>query len=68
MPAILLDKDAAEAALTAIVDALAAFRPRPVGLRLPFSLVDGPLAAAAATLAARRSLTRLPPIGAGAPR
>ena len=59
LPAILLDKEAAEAALTAIVDALAAFRPRPVGLRLPYSLVDGPLAAAAATLAARRSLTLL---------
>lgn len=59
LPAILLDKDATDAALAAIVDALAALRPRPVGLRLPFSIADGPVALAAAALAAQRSLPLL---------
>ena len=57
LPAILLDRDAATEALAAIVDALRAGAPRLVGLRLPFSTVDGPVAAAAAALAARRALT-----------
>ena len=57
LSAILLDRDAATEALAAIIDALQARAPRLVGLRLPFSTVDGPVAAAAAALAARRSLT-----------
>jgi len=56
LPAILLDRDAAVEALAAIVDALPAKAPHLPGLRLPFSTVDGPIAAAAA-LAARRALS-----------
>jgi CelD/BcsL family acetyltransferase involved in cellulose biosynthesis len=57
LPAIVLDRDAATEALAAIVDALRADAPRVAGLRLPFSTVDGPIAAAAAALAARRALS-----------
>jgi CelD/BcsL family acetyltransferase involved in cellulose biosynthesis len=57
LPAILLDRDAATEALAAIVDALRVKAPRLLGLRLPFSTVDGPIAAAAAALAARRALS-----------
>ena len=42
LPAILLDRDAATEALAAIIDALRARTPSLVGLRLPFSTVDGP--------------------------
>ena len=45
LPAILLDRDAATEALAAIVAALRAATPRLAGLRLPFSTVDGPVAA-----------------------
>jgi len=57
LPAILLDRGAATQALGAIVAALDAGRPRPVGLRLPFAIADGSVAAAAAALAARDGLT-----------
>jgi CelD/BcsL family acetyltransferase involved in cellulose biosynthesis len=57
LPAILLDRDAATDALATLVDSLRAKSPGLVGLRLPFSTVDGPVAAAAAALAARRSLS-----------
>ena len=57
LPAILLDRDVATEALAAIVDALPAEAPRLLGLRLPFSTVGGPIAAAAAALAARRALS-----------
>jgi len=57
LPAILLDRDAAAEALAAIIGALRARAPGLVGLRLPFSTVDGPVATAAAALAARRALS-----------
>ena len=56
LPAILLDRDAAIDALAAILDALRLRAPGLVGLRLPYSTVGGPVAAAAAALAARRGL------------
>ena len=57
LPGILLDRDAATEALAAIIDALRVKAPGLVGLRLPFSTVNGPIAAAAAALAARRALS-----------
>jgi CelD/BcsL family acetyltransferase involved in cellulose biosynthesis len=54
LPAVLLDRDAAEEALAAMLDWLGALAPRPSGLRLPFLTANGPVAAAAAALAARR--------------
>ncbi len=57
LPAILLDRNAATEALAAIIDALRARAPSLAGLRLPFSTVDGPVAVAAAALAARRALS-----------
>ncbi|THD48946.1 MAG: GNAT family N-acetyltransferase [Bradyrhizobium sp.] len=56
LPAILLDREAAEQALGAMLDWLAARRPRLLGLRLPCLTAQGPIAAAATALAARRAL------------
>jgi len=57
LPAALFDRAAGVEALAAIVAAIRAWRPRPVGLRLPFAIADGSIAAAAAALAARDRLT-----------
>ena len=56
LPAILVDRGAATEALAAMLDWLAARRPRPLGLRLPYLTVDGPVATAAAALAARHGM------------
>jgi CelD/BcsL family acetyltransferase involved in cellulose biosynthesis len=55
LPAILLDRDAAEGALAAMLDWLGAHASRASGLRLPYLTTDGPVAAAVAALAARRT-------------
>lgn len=56
LPAILVDRDAAENALRAILAWLATARGPAVGLRLPSVEAGGPLAQAAAAVAAHQSL------------
>lgn len=56
LPAILVDRHVASEALAAILDWLAARRPRPLGLRLPYLTTDGQVATAVAALAAQRAL------------